>query len=202
MQSAEWPAFTPILFNSLILSHSAEWASFSVILFNSLISSQSAGGAPSPAAREREDTQARRAGREEARDRRPGRSMQERERAAHPRAEEPSRKLESLWRTVVRASGHQAFLRVDPQLQYAIFCRPRGLAQQLLIQEVCSLEDPWPFASSNSLRHSMHRCTGKSLQFFIIIIMMASFMRVSTAMYTSSSSFVYLCFFSLYCDAC
>jgi len=42
--------------------------------------------------------------------------------------------------------------------------------------EVCSLYDPWSFAASNSL---MHRCTWKSLQFFIIIIMMASFMRVS-----------------------
>ena len=31
----------------------------------------------------------------------------------------------------------------------------------------------------NSLMHSIHRCTWKSLQFFIIIIMMASFMRVS-----------------------
>jgi len=82
------------------------------------------------------------------------------------------------------------------------------------------LDDSWSFAASNSLMHSIHRCTWKSLQFFIIVIMMASFMRVSwkaciwskyskyisaierilhtTAKYTSSSSFVYLClFFSL-----
>ena len=44
--------------------------------------------------------------------------------------------------------------------------------------EVCSLDDRWSFAASNSPMHSIHRCTWKSLQFFIIIIMMASFMRV------------------------
>jgi len=31
-------------------------------------------------------------------------------------------------------SSSQTFLHVDPQLQYTIFCRPRYLAQQLLIQ--------------------------------------------------------------------
>jgi len=45
--------------------------------------------------------------------------------------------------------------------------------------EVCSIDDPWSFAASNSFMHSIHQCTWKSLQFFIIIIMMATFMRVS-----------------------
>jgi len=34
----------------------------------------------------------------------------------------------------MQTSGSQTFLHVDPQLKYAIFCEPRGLAQQLLIQ--------------------------------------------------------------------
>ena len=50
--------------------------------------------------------------------------------------------------------------------------------KQLRLWWVCSLDDPWSFAASNSPMHSIHRCTWKSLQFFIIIIMMASFMRV------------------------
>jgi len=45
--------------------------------------------------------------------------------------------------------------------------------------EVCRLDDPWCFAASNSLMYSIHRCTWKSLQFFTIIIMMATFMRLS-----------------------
>jgi len=69
--------------------------------------------------------------------------------------------------------------------------------------------------------HSIHRCTWKSSQFFIIIIMMASFMRVTyelvihqskcisaikcihstTAMFIPSSSFIYL-YIPTYCDAC
>ena len=47
-------------------------------------------------------------------------------------------------------------------------------------RRVCSLDDPWSFAASNSLMHSIHRCILRSLQFFIIIIMMATFMRVSS----------------------
>ena len=50
--------------------------------------------------------------------------------------------------------------------------------KQLRLWEVCSLDDPWSFAASNSIMHSILRCTWKSLQFFIIIIMMAWFMRV------------------------
>ena len=46
--------------------------------------------------------------------------------------------------------------------------------KQLRPWEVCSLDDPWTFAASNSLMHSIHRCTWKSLQFFIITIMMQS----------------------------
>jgi len=34
----------------------------------------------------------------------------------------------------VYISGSQTCLHVDPQLSFEIFCRPRGLAQQLLIQ--------------------------------------------------------------------
>ena len=70
----------------------------------------------------------------------------------------------------------------------------------------------WSFTASNSLMHSIYRCTWKSLQFFIIIIMMATFMCVlkacisskyskcigaskrilyTTAMYIFSSFFVY-----------
>jgi len=51
--------------------------------------------------------------------------------------------------------------------------------KQLRPWEVCSLNDPWSFAASNSFVHSMHPCTWKSLQFFLIIIIMATFMRVS-----------------------
>ena len=50
--------------------------------------------------------------------------------------------------------------------------------KQLRSWEVCGLGDSWSFAASNSLMHTIHRCTWKSLQFFIIIIMMAWFMRV------------------------
>jgi len=69
--------------------------------------------------------------------------------------------------------------------------------------------------------HFVNRCTWKSPQYLIIIITMTSFMHVSqklvfhqskcisaikrilstTAMYVSSSSFVYLCI-PCYCDAC
>jgi len=35
--------------------------------------------------------------------------------------------------TLAYTSGSQTFLHVDPQLKYTIFCRLRGLAQQLLI---------------------------------------------------------------------
>jgi len=91
---------------------------------------------------------------------------------------------------------------------------------QLRAWEVCSPDDPWPFAASHSLMHYTNRCTWKSAQYYFIIIMMASFMRVSykfvfhesrcisaikiihstTATSTSSSSFMYFCI-SCYCDA-
>ena len=35
---------------------------------------------------------------------------------------------------MVQASGSQTFLHVNPQLNYTIFCRPRVLAQQVLMQ--------------------------------------------------------------------
>ena len=38
----------------------------------------------------------------------------------------------------VCGSGSHTFLHVDPQLKYTFFCRPRGLAHQLLIQGICS----------------------------------------------------------------
>jgi len=60
--------------------------------------------------------------------------------------------------------------------------------KQLRPWEVCSLDDPWSFATSNSLMHSIHRCTWKSLQLFIIIIMMATFMRVSWKLVFHQSS--------------
>jgi len=86
--------------------------------------------------------------------------------------------------------------------------------------EVCRLDDPWSFAASHSLKHFINRCTWKSLQYYIIISMMTSFMRMSqklvfhqskciraikrilptTAMYVSSSSFMYLRI-PCYCDA-
>jgi len=87
--------------------------------------------------------------------------------------------------------------------------------------EVCSLDDPWSFAASHSLMHFINRCTWMSSQYYIIISMMTSFMRMSqklvfhqseciraikrilstTAMYVSSSSFMYL-HIPCYCDAC
>ena len=93
--------------------------------------------------------------------------------------------------------------------------------EQLRLWEVCSLDDPWSFAASHSLMHYINRCTWKSLQYYIIISMVTSFMRVSqklvfhqnkcisaikgilstTAMYVSSSSFIYL-HIPRYCDAC
>ena len=45
--------------------------------------------------------------------------------------------------------------------------------------EVCSLDDPWSFAASHSLMHFLNRCTWKSSQYYIIISMMTSFMRIS-----------------------
>ena len=79
--------------------------------------------------------------------------------------------------------------------------------------EVCSLDVPWSCAASHSLMHFKNRRTWKASQYYIIIIVMASFMRVSytlvfhrskcisaikcmhstTATYISSSFFKYLC---------
>ena len=93
--------------------------------------------------------------------------------------------------------------------------------KQLHPREVCSLEDDWSFAASHSLMHFINRCTWKSSQYYIIISMMTSFMRMSQmlvfhqskcisaikrklstpAMYVSSSSFLYLRI-RCYCDAC
>ena len=89
--------------------------------------------------------------------------------------------------------------------------------------EVCSRGDPWSFAASHSLMHFINRCTctWKSSQYYTIISMMTSFMPMSqklvfhqskcicaikrilstTAMYVSSSFFMYLRF-PCYCDAC
>jgi len=87
--------------------------------------------------------------------------------------------------------------------------------------EVCSLDDPWCFAASHSLMHFLNRCSWKSSQSYIIISMMTSLMLMSqklvfhqskcicaikrilstTAMYVSSSSFMYLRI-PCYCDAC
>ena len=87
--------------------------------------------------------------------------------------------------------------------------------------QVCSLDDPWSFAASQTRMHFINRCTWKSSQHYIIISMMTSFMRMSqklvfhqskcifaikrilstTAMYVSSSSFMYLRF-PCCCDAC
>jgi len=87
--------------------------------------------------------------------------------------------------------------------------------------EVCSLDDLWSIAASHSLMHFIIRCTWKSSQYYIIISRMTSFMRMSqklvfhqskcicaikrtlstTAMYVSSSCFVYLRI-PCYCDAC
>jgi len=55
----------------------------------------------------------------------------------------------------------------------------RSRVRRFLPWEVCSLDDPRSFAASNSLMHSIHRCTWKRLQFFIVIIIMATFMRLS-----------------------
>jgi len=81
--------------------------------------------------------------------------------------------------------------------------------------EVCSLHDPKSFAASHSLMYFINWCTWKSSQYYIIVIVMASFMRVScklvfhqskcitsikpilssTNTYISLSSFMYLCIF-------
>jgi len=50
--------------------------------------------------------------------------------------------------------------------------------KQLRPWEVCRLNDPWSFQASQSLMHFIHRCTWKSSQLYITIIMMASVMRV------------------------
>jgi len=52
----------------------------------------------------------------------------------HNQQRSPVRLMTWLFVTSVYTSGSQTFLHVDPQLKYTIFCRPRGLAQQLLIQ--------------------------------------------------------------------
>ena len=87
--------------------------------------------------------------------------------------------------------------------------------------EVCSLDDLWSFAASHSPKHFINRCTWKSSQYYIVISRMTSFIRISqklvfhqskcicaikrilstTAMYVSSSSFMYLRI-SCYCNAC
>jgi len=83
------------------------------------------------------------------------------------------------------------------------------------------LDDPWSFAASHFFMHFINRCTWKSSQYYIIISMITSFMHMSqtlvfhkskcicaimrilftTAMYVSSSSFMYLRF-PCYCNAC
>jgi len=87
--------------------------------------------------------------------------------------------------------------------------------------EVCSLDDLWSFGASHSLKHFINRFTWKSWQYYILISRMTSFIRISqklvfhqnkcicaikrilstTAMYVSSSSFMYLRI-SCFCDAC
>jgi len=54
--------------------------------------------------------------------------------------------------------------------------RPRG---------VCSLDDPWSFAASHSLMHFINRCSWKSSQYYMIINMMMSFMRMSQYLVSS-----------------
>jgi len=93
--------------------------------------------------------------------------------------------------------------------------------KQLRLWEFWSLDDPWSFAASHSFMHFINRCAWKSSQYYIVISMMTSFMRVSqklvfhqskcicaikrilstTAMHVSSSSFMYLRI-PCYCDAC
>ena len=53
--------------------------------------------------------------------------------------------------------------------------------QQLHPWEVCNLNDPWSFVAFHCLMHFIPQRTWKPLQFYIIIIMMASFMRVLKA---------------------
>ena len=104
---------------------------------------------------------------------------------------------------------------------YQLLCTVPLQNKQFRPWEVCSLDDPWFFAASHSLMHFINRCSWKSSQYYIIISMMTSFMRMSqklvfhqskcicaimlilstTAIYVSSSSFMYLRF-PCYCDAC
>jgi len=51
--------------------------------------------------------------------------------------------------------------------------------KQLRPWEVCTLNDPWSFAASLSVVYFINRCTWKSSQYYVITIMMTSFMRVS-----------------------
>jgi len=57
--------------------------------------------------------------------------------------------------------------------------------------EVCGLDDPWSFAASNSLMHTIHRCTWKSLQFFVLIFfhVYVFFSFLFTAMHVKSLAF-------------
>jgi len=90
--------------------------------------------------------------------------------------------------------------------------------KQLRPWEVCSLDGPWSFVASNSLMHSIHRCT--VLEVIAVLqynnhdgVIHARVLKAcisskyskcisaikrilyTTAMHISSSSFVYLCFF-------
>jgi len=109
-------------------------------------------------------------------------------------------------------------LRTKDVYYYALFPLQN---RQFRPWEVCSLDEPWSFAASHSLKHFINRRTWKSSQYYIIISMITSFMRMSqkhvfhqskcicsikrifstTAMYVSSSSFMYLRF-PCYCVAC
>jgi len=51
--------------------------------------------------------------------------------------------------------------------------------KQIRPWEGCRLNDPWSLVASHSFMHFIHRCAWKSSQFHIVIVMMASFMRVS-----------------------
>ena len=116
--------------------------------------------------------------------------------------------------------AHITFYTQSKRLLLTIIRCSLYTTKELRPSEVCSLDGPWSFTASHCLMHYINRCTWISSQYCIIIIMMA-FSRVSeklvfhqskcisavkrihstTAMYVSSSFFMYLCI-PCYGDAC
>ena len=59
---------------------------------------------------------------------------------------------------IIQPIVSQTVLHVDPQLKYTIFCRPRGLAQQLLIEGIVHRPAAYQPNNCQTATHALHYC--------------------------------------------